>query len=242
MDGNGWSAEATACVARAIERHGGLERWRDLRLSLSLTSLRGLLPWMKGLGRTFPRPARVEVVPSRALAVFADYPGPGMRTRFARGAMAVDDGTQAQHRATFDGPRKRRRWTPLDAAYFFGYALTHYHALPFTLPEAQLLRWDARRRAVTVAFPETVHTHSRVQTIYFAADGLIVRHDYVADVIGGWARGAHYWRDYVTVEGFPVATHRRVLARIGRVPMPLVALEGRFAPPEAALDGQGVAL
>jgi hypothetical protein len=61
-----------------------------------------------------------------------------------------------------------------------------------------------------------VHTHSRIQTIYFDREGLIVRHDYVAEIIGPWARGAHLWRDFVEVNGFPIATHRRVVTRLGR--------------------------
>jgi hypothetical protein len=76
-----------------------------------------------------------------------------------------------------------------------------------------------------------------VQRFQFDETGLILRHDYVADVAGAWARGAHFWRDFVTVEGVPIATHRRVLARLGRLPVPgAVALDARFAPPQVALD------
>ncbi|HEY1906588.1 MAG TPA: hypothetical protein VGG91_11140 [Myxococcaceae bacterium] len=76
-----------------------------------------------------------------------------------------------------------------------------------------------------------MHTHSEVQTIYFAEDGLIVRHDYVAEIISPWAHGAHLWLEYVEVKGIPIATHRRVLTRIGRQPLPLVALDARLGAP-----------
>jgi hypothetical protein len=85
--------------------------------------------------------------------------------------------------------------------------------------------------ALTVRFPPSLHTHSPVQTVYFALDGLIVRHDYAADIVGRLARGAHFWRDYVTVEGLPIASRRTVYARLGRLPLPLVALDAHFDPP-----------
>jgi hypothetical protein len=38
--------------------------------------------------------------------------------------------------------------------------------------------------------------------------------------------------DQVEVNGFPIARHRRVLARIGDQPLPFVALEARLGTPE----------
>ena len=228
-------ATAAAFVARAIERHGGRERWDRLRVTLAPLSLTGLLPWMKGVGRTFDLPGRAEIEPRRARAVFHDYPRAGETGVFEAGQVALGAAAPTAHRASFRGVRKWRRWSPLDALYFFGYALTHYHAVPFILPDAALRAWDARRRVLTVAFPPAVHTHCAVQSFHFDDSGLILRHDYVADIVGGWARGAHFWRDYVTVDGVAIATHRRVLARLGRITLPLVALDARFAPPAVAL-------
>jgi hypothetical protein len=230
------NVEAVAWVKKAIQRHGGRERWERLRVTLAPKALTGLLPWMKGVGRTFTFPKRVEIEPRRARALFFDYPRDGATALFEAGRVAFGDSSPAEHRPTFHGLRKWRRWSPLDALYFFGYALTHYHALPFTLLDAQLRAWEPRRRALTVAFPPTVHTHCSVQTVYFDESGLIVRHDYVAEIVGVWARGAHLWRDYVTVDGFPIATHRRVYARLGRIAAPVVALDARFAHPLVTLD------
>jgi hypothetical protein len=199
-------------------------------------SLTGPLPWLKGVGRTFPLPARVEIDPHRRRAVFIDYPGPGTIGIFEEGRVALGGAPPRDHRGTFRGLRKHRRWTPLDALYFFGYALTHYHAVPFGLPHAELRGWEPARRAITVAFPPTVHTHCSVQTFYFDETGLIVRHDYVADIVGTWARGAHYWCDYVAVEGIPIATRRRVFARLGGLALPIVALDAQFSTPHVAFD------
>jgi hypothetical protein len=106
------------------------------------------------------------------------------------------------------------------------------------LREAELLALRRTGRdgfALTVRFPPSLHTHCPVQTVYFAPDGLIVRHDYVADIVGAWARGAHFWRDYLTVEGIPLATRRTVYARLGQRPLPIVALDAHFDAPSVTL-------
>ena len=135
----------------------------------------------------------------------------------------------------FAGWRKLRRWSPADALYFFGYALTHYHALPFTLGRGeplgiQRVRYDGRvLTGIEVELPAELHTHSRRQTFYFEEDGLLRRHDYVADIAGTWARGAHFWTDFTTVGGLEMARVRHVVARLGRRPTPFVALHAELA-------------
>jgi hypothetical protein len=236
------TAQAREVIARSIERHGGARWSRIERLTLRPRALSGLLPWSKGNGQTFRLPAYAELEPQIARATFVDYPRAGERGVFDAGRVALCDAPLAEHRATFRGLAKLRRWRPLDALYFFGYALTHYHAMPWTLRDAEPLALrrtggghrpgnDDRGYALTVRFPPSLHTHSPVQTVYFAADGLIVRHDYVADIVGSIARGAHFWRDYVTVDGIPIARRRTVYARLFRQPLPIVALDAQFEPP-----------
>src|SRR6266851_8405945 len=96
---------ATEQARLAIARYGGSERWQGLRLTLSPTSLTGFLPWLKGFGRTFTLPSRVELEPSRARAVFFDYPAAGSTGRFESGHVALDDAPLAEHRSTFAGAR-----------------------------------------------------------------------------------------------------------------------------------------
>ena len=233
------AAHARELIARSIARHGGARWSRIERLTLRPRLLSGLLPWAKGNGRTFRLPSRAELEPQIARATFFDYPRAGERGLFEAGRVALGDAPLAERRGRYRGFRKLRRWQPLDALYFFGYALTHYHAMPWTLRDAEPLAVRSIGRhgrdddgfALTVRFPSSLHTHCPVQTVYFAPDGLIVRHDYVADIVGSWARGAHYWRDYVTVEGIPIASRRTVYVRLGRHPSPLVALDARFDPP-----------
>lgn len=237
-----WQGEARDLLQRAVARHGGRAAWQALPgVSLAPVRLTGMVPAVKGVGRTFPLPERIVIRPHEGVTMFQGYPRPGWRGIYANGRVQIiGDGGQvetedANPRASFRGMAKHRRWSPLDALYFFGYALCHYHSLPFTLGEARPRRLVRARlrgialRGVEVELPAHLHTHSRVQTFYFDGDGLLRRHDYVADIVGAWARGAHLWEDFVDVASVPIARRRRVLGRLGRVTVPLVALHAELA-------------
>jgi len=236
-----WTGEAGALLERAIARHGGRAAWDALTcVTFAPQKLSGMLPSLKGFRRTFQFPARVDVYPHEYRAVFHDYPAAGQRGIFTAGAVQLVDAgggvlaASADARATFRGLRKWRRWAPADALYFFGYALTHYQGLPFTLGEGRPLairraRADGRKlTGVEVELPPALHTHSRRQTFYFDDDGLLRRHDYVADIVGWMARGAHLWRDFVTAHGVPIPRVRHVVLRIGRATTPVVALHAEL--------------
>jgi hypothetical protein len=225
----GWPASAIALVDRAAEAHGGWARWAALSsVTLGLDELGGLLPRMKGLGRTFTMPRRMTVWPHDARVRFDEWDaGTGL---FDRGDVRVErDGAAAEsrdHRGTFRGAAKLRRWRPADALYFFGYALSNYLAQPFLLSHAELVDSDAR--TVRVRFAADWPAHCRVQRFWFGDDGRLARHDYVADIVSGLAAGAHFVEDYVEVDGFAVPRIRRVQARVGRWATPLVVLHARF--------------
>jgi hypothetical protein len=228
----GWTPDAVALVERSIAGHGGQERWQSAKsIRLPFRSGSGALLAVKGFSRTFPPPREIEIFPHDCITVFHGYPEAGRRGRFFDGSVRIEssDGREVfaeslDHRGTFRGLSKFRRWSPLDAAYFFGYALWHYHVVPFTLGMARLhgiLRRRGVPQGVDVSFPEGIHTHCRRQQFYFGAEGRIVRHDYVAEVIGPMARGAHLWEDYEQRDGLSVARRRRVMVRLGSYATPL---------------------
>ena len=236
----GWTPEATAVLDRAIAHYGGLEAWRKVRtIRLVPNRLSGLVPWLKGVGRTFPLPTVFEVDPHERVARFLRYPAPEHVGVFQNGSVRIEraDGSgvvseSGAHRETFRGFSKARRWSPLDALYFFGYALTHYHSLPFSLLEARLVRASRANAGapdeLDVELPADLPTHGRRQRFYFDAEGRLTRHDYHAEIVGFWARGAHFWHRQVRVEGFPVSLERHVVGRLGHVTTPLVALRATF--------------
>lgn len=242
-----WTPAAVEVFERACEHYGGFETWRALRrVRLIPEQLTGLVPFVKGMGRTFRLPAAFEIEPHERRALFFDYPDADHLGVFDNGTVRLQrcDGSavakDARHRDTFRGLAKNRRWGALDALYFFGYALTHYHALPFTLIEGRVVSASigSGRDAPSVLeleLPADLPTHCRRQRFYFDQSGRLVRHDYVAEIVGYWARGAHFWNRQTVVHGFPIALERHVTARLGRTALPVTALHATFLGAEVEL-------
>jgi hypothetical protein len=64
-------------------------------------------------------------------------------------------------------------------------------------------------RRLRVRFPDSVASHTKEQVSHFRPDGLVRRHDYAVDVLGG-AKGAHYVDDSHEHSGIMVPHRRRV--------------------------------
>jgi hypothetical protein len=229
-----WPASARALVAQAIERHGGWSLWSRLdAVKLRVSGVHGLLPCLKGSGRTFRLSPMLRIFPKRWRVEFReDFAGDCLGV-FERGDVQVLQphlgrlpAESRDHRRTFRGLRKLRRWSPLDAYYFFGYAFASYTAVPFILPGLTFLApvtgsWNRERlRGVQVEFPAGAPVHCRAQTFLFDSEGLLRRNDYVAEVAGWFMRGSHGWDAFTTVDGLAVPTRRTAVPRIGRRPLP----------------------
>jgi hypothetical protein len=228
-----WPSAARDLVLRAIARHGGWGRWSCLEtVTVGLRSLSGWLPWMKGHRRTFTLPDILTVWPRQGRVAW----GADRAAWFDRGDMHLPDEHSAGHRRRFRGLLQRqRRWRLIDALYFFGYSFASYTAVPFILPALRFEgsiagHWrGARLEGVRVRYPPGSDVHSLRQSYLFDATGLLRRNDYVADLVGGWARGAHGCDDYQIVEGLPVPARRTVVPRLGRWPTYFpVALSATF--------------
>ena len=85
-------------------------------------------------------------------------------------------------------------------------------------------------RPLKVIVPDSIASHSREQVVYFGPDGLLRRHDYTVEVMGG-APGSNYATAYRNVGGIVVPTKRRVYALDAnkrKIPEPvLVAIDIR---------------
>jgi hypothetical protein len=220
-------------IQRAIDRHGGWALWARLEsVTLGLRELRGLLPAIKGYGRTFELPRSLTAFPRRQRVEFNQQGHRNCAGVFERGTVSLLDpvsgrvlAESAEHRRTFRGLRRLRRWSALDAFYFFGYAFASYTAMPFVLPDLPFRRlvvgsWCGERlQGVEIEYPAGAHVHSRRQRYFFDEGGLLRRNDYVAEVVGWWATGAHGWDDYANVDGLAVPTRRTVVFRAGRRPV-----------------------
>ena len=132
----------------------------------------------------------------------------------------------------FDGHQLETPWDDLHLAYFTGEALWTYLNTPFlyTWPgfvteeitpiEAGGETW----RRLKVTFPDHIKSHTRQQISCFGPDGLLRRHDFTIDILGG-APSMLYASDYRDVDGIIIPTTRRGYAWQGDyqlVPEPLL--------------------
>jgi hypothetical protein len=141
------------------------------------------------------------------------------------------DDPEAMFLAAPDAP-----WDDMQAAYFASEALWTYLTTPFlyTYPGFEAVEvepWHENGevwRSLEVTFPDNIASHTRTQTSHFGPDGLLRRHTYTVDILGG-ASGANYAHDYADVAGIKMPMRRRIYAyddNKQKVPEPLlVALD-----------------
>jgi hypothetical protein len=214
-----------ALARETIDAHGGLPRWRQFRHASARLRNGGVLWALKGQQGAIDD-VRVRVALGREWASHAPLTGPAWRTSFEPHRVAIEaaDGRVVEER---DGPRDSfaghaltTPWDRLQLAYFAGYAMWTYLTAPFLLAmdgvesvELEPWREDGEVwRRLQVSFPAAIATHGPIQTFYVGPGGLLRRHDYDAEVLGG-APAAHYLRGYAAFDGIQVPTERRVYPR-----------------------------
>jgi|ERR1700704_5528051 hypothetical protein len=95
--------------------------------------------------------------------------------------------------ASFADHHAEPPWDDLHVAYFSSYALWTYLKIPFVYTDPsvvteELPTWQEdgeEWRPLKVAFPDSIETHSCEQISYFGQDGLLRRHAYTVDILGG---------------------------------------------------------
>ncbi|MDV6234486.1 hypothetical protein CH379_002455 [Leptospira ellisii] len=226
-------------LERAIDRFGGWKLWERLdSVEFRFERLGAPLPVLKGLGRTFQKHGSVRIFPKRMTTEFPEYPSPDKKIVFQNGKVGIFNIEEEplsfgipNYRDTFSGFGKYRRWNALDVSYFFGYAVLQYLGVPFILREHAVRETEfANGFRIDAVFPPGAHVHCRRQSYFFDREGLLVRHDYTADVVGVWAKGAHFTSVYSEWEGLPIATERNVFVRLGTFATPIPVLSAKLAP------------
>jgi pimeloyl-ACP methyl ester carboxylesterase len=79
----------------------------------------------------------------------------------------------------------------------------------FGIDEGESSEDDEQWRPLRVTFPDGIASHTREQLFFFGPDGLLRRHDYAVDILGG-TTGADYALENREVNGIVVPTRRRV--------------------------------
>jgi hypothetical protein len=207
----------SALLDEAIEAHGGLESWRETE-EIRVHARSGGAALASKFAHRPLREYDLTVSTNSQRAVIEPYPRAGSRGVFENGGVRIESDAgavlaeRADPRPLFPGGRRLLRWDRLDALYFAGYALWNYFNLPFMLTRDDIeLREDDR--TLRARFPEGFPTHSRDQAFHLDGRGLIVQHDYTAEVFGRWAKAGHVSLEFGELGGLTLATRRRVTPR-----------------------------
>jgi hypothetical protein len=205
-----------------VAAHGGLDRWRQLSTASAHVAAGGSLWTLKRQDGVMASTG-VTVDLRRQRTVHERFAGrAGLRSVFTPGRVTLEDhGAVVEERrdprSAFTGHHRDTPWDRLHVAYFAGYAMWTYLTTPFafTGPGFSTRELDPHRedgetwRRLEVTFPDHIATHCRVQVFHVDDRGLVRRHDYVAEVVGG-GPAAHYTSGHRDVDGVVVPTRRRV--------------------------------
>ena len=203
----------TDLLDTAIDAHGGRERWSQIRSVRVEASITGAVWHLKG------RPDVLKDVVITASThherLVMDFPGQDKRSIFEPNRIVIETGTGELREerenpvSHFAGQTAETPWDDIDVAYFSGEALWTYLTTPFLFSqpgfsvseEPEVWHEDEEDwRRLRVAFPDEIASHTREQLFYFGPDGLLRRHDYAVDILGGTA-GANYALDNRNVNG-----------------------------------------
>jgi hypothetical protein len=226
----------TPLLELAINAHGGLERWNDIQTVVATGSITGAIWGVKGQPDYLAD--IVMRVDTRRQYMTTDFPSQDKRFIFQPDQVRLESmsGTIIQERsdpvASFKGQARDTPWDPLHVAYFQGEALWTYINSPFMYAEPDFVTEEISSinvdgepwRRLKVRFPDRIKSHTKEQISCFGPDGLLRRHDYMVDILGG-ATGLNYAFEYRDIDGVKFFAKRRVYAYEGDyklVPEPLL--------------------
>jgi hypothetical protein len=213
-------------LSLAVKAHGGLERWNKVTSVKVAASITGAIWFVKGKGDSLRNV--IMTIETKRERLTMDFPGQDKRSIFepARIVIEKSDGTPIETRndpeKSFEGQKRETHWDDIHVAYFAGEALWTYLNTPFLYTQAGFATEEIAPiqvggetwRRLKVTFPDTVKSHTREQISCFGPDGLLRRHDYTVDILGG-ATGLNYASEYRDVDGIIVPTKRRIFAYEG---------------------------
>jgi hypothetical protein len=250
----------TPLLQTAIDAHGGLKRWAEIRTIIVSGSITGAIWAVKGQANYLDDVVmRVDTQRQRIVTDFSKkdkrltYEPERVTLESPKGQISLE---RDDPEASFIGQARETPWDPLHVAYFQGEALWTYLNTPFLYAQRGFVTEEIapidvdgeRWRRLKVTFPAHIKSHSREQISCFGPDGLLRRHDYTVDILGG-ATGLNYAYDYQNVDGLMFFTKRRVYAYQGdfiRIPTPVlvnidithIALESAVIPrTQSSLEG-----
>jgi len=210
----------------AVKAHGGLGRWNQVKAIKVAASITGAIWFVKGKGDFLKNV--VLTADTRKEYLTVDFPGQNKRAVFEPNRVAIESevGTLIEAREdpekSFAGQQRETPWDDIEVTYFVGEALWTYLNTPFLYTHEGFVTEEISSiqvagetwRRLKVTFPDSVKSHTKEQISCFGPDGLLRRHDYRVDILGG-ATGLNYASDYRNVDGITIPAKRRVYAYEG---------------------------
>lgn len=215
---------AEKLLQKTIDTHGGMAAWNKinaLKISVRCGGFALAMRFQAGAYRQY------EAVIRTKESYVSFTPFKGHTGIFTPGKVWIEDTggnilkERSNPRAAFPSLRRSFIWDALDVLYFGGYAMWNYLCAPFIfnmpgLAFNLLSPWTQNNETwqrLEVVFPKSFPTHCEKQTFHINDQGYIRRHDYTAEVIGGYAVAAHYCDNHQNVGGLVFPTRRRVYPR-----------------------------
>jgi hypothetical protein len=207
----------------AVQAHGGIDRWRQIRSIRVAASITGAIWFVKGQGDALKDVVLTADTINERLSV--EFPGQDKRAVFEPQRIVLQhmDGTLIAERdnpeQSFFGQQRETPWDDIHVIYFVGEALWTYLNVPFLYTQDGFVTEEIAPievngevwRRLQVTFPDHIKSHTRTQISCFGPDGLLRRHDYTVDILGG-ATGLNYASEYRDVSGIIIPTKRRIYA------------------------------
>lgn len=213
-------------LARALEAHGGLERWSTIDGLRARLSLGGPFWAMHGWPDVYADQT-VTLATRREHIEFAPFTAPGIRSILdlepRRISIQTDGGEIVDERvdpdASYPPFESTVAWDAIQVAYFTSAAVWNYLTTPFLLsyPGVEAREGEAWSeegetwRRLDVVFPDSIATHNRDQSFYFDEDFLLRRLDYQPLVTQ--TPIAHYAYEHKDFDGLTFPTKRAVHLR-----------------------------
>lgn len=203
-------------ASKAINAYGGAALWQSRKRVRAVVSADGLAFTLKR--RPAFRQAVVECDihrPYCKLLPIGQQPdvagvldGQAVRLHDNSGAVIAQ---RESARDYFPFGRRTFWWDDLDMTWFACYAFWNYFTLPRLLMNPDIVWSEPEAGHLRAEFPEHIPTHSRFQQFHFDTEsGLLLRHDYTADVVAPIAHAANVVLQHSQQNGLFFPSERRV--------------------------------
>ncbi len=215
-------ASTQELVNKVIEAHGGLKNAGKFQTVKLNANIGGAVWSVKGHENAL---ADVEFTGSltQQKASWKNLFHPGFTSAFEPSRVALFDekGSLLEElnnpKESFKGHTVETPWTKAQLVYFSSYATWNYATAPynFLVPGVQinqLEEWNEKGeifQRLEVIYPDGFATHSKRQVFYFDANGLLKRHDYWPEVLGG-SSAVQIIENHKNFDGIVTGTKRNI--------------------------------